>query len=109
MAGNPHSPILSLAVMGGVVATVQLYNDTAPSLQGLRSRPPNDPTGRQQLLDADLLVGTTVLIAGAFASWGVSSWVPLLALMIVFAVSSIWHHAVLNSPNHHTEGVTHVG
>jgi hypothetical protein len=106
---NTHNPILSLAVMGGVVATVQLYNDTAPSLQGLRSRPPNDTTGRQQLLDADLLVGSTVFVAGAFASWGVSSYVPFIALMMVFLITSYWHHAVLNSPNGHTTEVIHVG
>jgi len=95
--------IMALTVMGGILAVPSAYGSLGPSLQGLRSRDTSDVTGRQQLMDADIIVGGTAALAGTLTSLISHSWYPLVALFGTFLIVSAWHHIVLNSTNEHVE------
>lgn len=100
---NEKNPVLALAVTAGILSTAQIYGQYAPSLKELRTRDVGDTTGRQELMDADILVGSIAIVAGSFVSWAVHDIGPLIVLLFTFSVISYWHHMVLNSTNAHTE------
>lgn len=100
---NSPNATAAFAVMAGALAVTQAYAQVGPSLQDLRNRDIKDTTGRQHLLDTNILVGGIAFIAGGFASWATHSIVPLLALMAIYIFIVGWYTLVLNSPNDHVE------
>ena len=104
---NHHDPVTVLAVTAGMVAVTDMYVNFGPSLADLRSMEPDDVTGRQNLLDKNILIGATVFAAGAYASFMLRSWLPLIGLLAVFAFNAYWHQNVLASANEHVRKNEH--
>lgn len=87
---------LALTVAG--IATWQFlaaYNANAPSLAEVRDAPPNDPTVKRQLLDADLLVGGTALVLGTTVAVMTKDRTALTVLLVMFGSTSLLHHWIL--------------
>lgn len=94
-----ESPALFVGVLGlGFLQVVGLYESAAPKLKDTRGAPPGDISVRQQLLDADILIGGTTLIVAIAASVVMKSTWPIVFLFGGFVLVSSWHHMVLNSP-----------
>lgn len=74
------------------------YTNTAPSLADLRTALPDETALRQQLLDCDVLVGSTALLAGGAVGYMTRSMVPVILVALAFAVVSYYHHAALRGP-----------
>lgn len=74
------------------------YTSIAPKLSELRDSDSDSLSRRQQLLDADLLVGGIAILAGITASVLSRSFVPLVTALIGFGWLSYWHHAVQAAP-----------
>lgn len=86
------------AVVG--LAAYQLWdawNKNAPSLAELRAAGGHDLGTAQQLLDAEMTVGTLAGIIGLTFLALTGRWNVLLIMVLIFATLSLWHHAVLNS------------
>ena len=91
-----QSPAFMVGVLGlGTLQIVSLYTSTAPSLQELRDAEPGDDRARQQLMDANIIVGTTTLIIAAMAAAVLNSGWPLLLFVGGLGLVMLWHHLVL--------------
>jgi hypothetical protein len=77
---------------------VATYTHMAPTLGDLRTNHADDTEHRQRLLDADMCVGGTSLLAGIAATWISRSWVPIALVLGAFAWVSFYHHAALSGP-----------
>lgn len=98
IAANPG---LTVGVLGlGTIQVIGLYINTAPKLSDLRSQDPGNIVGRQDLLDADLLIGTSTALLAILASWVTHSPAPLLILLSGLGLVMYWYHSVLNAPSH---------
>lgn len=94
------SPSLFVGVLGlGFIQVVGLYESTGPDLATLRTKPQGDDAARQELLDADILVGFTTAVVAVSASFVMNSAWPMVWLFGGFCAVSAWHHLVLNSPS----------
>jgi hypothetical protein len=86
------------AIVGMAIWEIaKTYNNNAPSLSSLRNAP-FDTASRQQLLDADMMVGGLAFLAGVTGSWLAKSWIPLLVVVAAFAWMCCYHHMVLKGP-----------
>lgn len=74
------------------------YSKVAPKMSDLRAAGGQDVGAKQQLLDADCMVGGLALLAGGTASWLSKSWIPLLVVMVGFAWTSYYYHGVQSGP-----------
>lgn len=77
---------------------IQAWNNNAPDLGTMRRTEPGtvEHVGmKQQLIDADFLVGGLALILGV--AFGVVSrdMTALLVMLAIFGSVSLWYHAVL--------------
>lgn len=91
-----YEPTTATAVVG--LAAFQLWqawNSNAPSLAEVRAAEPGDVSVRQQLIDADLLVGGLAVIIGTAIAVMTKDATALLIMLIVFGSLSLWHHSVL--------------
>ena len=77
-----------------------VWNDTAPTLAQLRNAAPDDIIIRQQLVDADYSVGTLAVAVGLIITILTKDVTPLLVLLALFAILSVWSHQVLAAPSH---------
>lgn len=94
------SPSVFVGILGlGLIQVVGLYETSAPSLKELRQLPEGDITGEQALMDADLMIGSIVLIVSITAATVLDSFWPILFLFGGFLTVAGWHHLVLHSPN----------
>jgi hypothetical protein len=80
---------------------VSLFEATAPSLQDLRSEPEGSTKGRQELMDADIVVGGIVALVAVAATYATASVLPVIMFGGAFAIVSLWHHLVLNSAHNY--------
>lgn len=97
MAANLE-PTAAAAVVA--LATFQLWQSwqgTAPTLAGLREYSPNNITAKQQLMDADLTVGSLALIVGVAMAIYTRDLSILVLMVFSFGALSLWYHAVLAS------------
>lgn len=96
------SPSVFIGLLGfGALNVISLYTGTAPKLRDIRGRDSTEDAdvGRQQLLDADIIVGgAAALIAIASSAVLKSVW-PMVFLLGGFVLVSGWYHLVLNSPS----------
>lgn len=76
---------------------LQAWNNNAPSLATIRSAHRDDPTVRQQLYDADFMVGGIALILGISFAILTHDNTALIVMLLIFGVVSLWHHSVLNA------------
>ena len=95
-------PTAAAAVVA--LATFQLWQSwqgAAPRLSDLREFIPGDITAKQQLLDADLTVGSLALIVGVAMAIYTRDFSILILMIFSFGALSLWYHAVLASaPTH---------
>jgi len=88
----------SLAIAGFALWEMYAhYRDTAPKLCDLRDSSGDAVRPRQELLDADLLVGGLTFLAAGAASLLSKSWVPLALGSVGFGLVSLYYHQVLSS------------
>lgn len=71
------------------------WNATAPSLSEIRAAQPGDVKIRQQLIDADMTVGTQAAIIGLVISVLTHDPSAVFILLGVFGALSAWNHAIL--------------
>lgn len=91
-----YEPTAATAIVG--VAAFQLWqawNANAPTLADARKAEPGDTSVRQQLIDADLLVGGLAVIIGTVLAVMSRDVTALLIMLVVFGSLSLWHHSVL--------------
>lgn len=88
---------LGLTVVGiAGFQLLQAWNNNAPSLAECRSAPAGDPTTKQQLIDADILVGSAALILGVSVAYMTGDKTALAVMAALFGTTALWHHLVLN-------------
>lgn len=97
MKADPQTALGVSLLALGVIQVSEFYQHVAPSLQDVRAMEPGDDVGRQQLLDADIIVGTTVTVAAIAACLLTDSYIPFVALFGAFVVHSGWRHLILAS------------
>lgn len=71
------------------------YN--APALSAVRAAPADDITIRQQLMDADITVGSLAVIIGVAMAILTKDMTALIILMVVFGALSFFHHWVMDA------------
>lgn len=91
-------PSAAAAVIGVAVFELwEAYRSSAPSLAECRTAVPGDIRIRQQLMDADMTIGSLALIVGiAFAVMSKDTTV-LIILLAVFGIASLWRHSILSA------------
>jgi len=98
MATMPESVAIG-ALSLGVIETMRIYRETAPSLAEIRRAPPYDYVTRQLLLDADMLGLVMVLAIGGGGAFLTRKFYPLgLAVMALLMISG-YYRSVLRSTN----------
>lgn len=91
-----QSPGLMVGVLGlGMLQIVSLYQQTAPSLQELRAAPVGDDSARQQLMDANIIVGATVAVVTIMSAYFTGSVWPIVFFGGGLAMVALWHNLVL--------------
>jgi hypothetical protein len=96
LEGNPG---LTIGVLGlGSLQIVNMYMNAAPSLDTLRHRGQDDNRARQELLDADLLVGGLAAGILGLAYWTTGSVIPVLIIGGILTLTMGWYHLILASP-----------
>ena len=73
------------------------WGNNAPALSTVRSAPPGDITVRQQLMDADITVGSLAVIIGVAMAILTKDMTALIILMVVFGALSFFHHWVMDA------------
>ena len=73
------------------------YENNAPSLVECRAATPGDISIRQQLLDADLTVGTIAAVIGFTFVYVTKDLTVLWLMLITFAMLSYWRHSILDA------------
>lgn len=92
-----HEPQVAVAVVG--FATFELWKiwiDSAPSIADCRKSAPNDLAAKQQLYDADLVVGTLAVIIGTAYAVISKNATVLILLIVMFGALSFFHHYLMN-------------
>jgi hypothetical protein len=99
MAGLPQLEISAAqAVIGlGVISTLQMYREAAPSLRELRAAEPNDYTMSQLILDADIYGGIAVVLIGGTATVLTRQLFPMLLAAAGLFMVSYYYRSVLAS------------
>lgn len=87
----------------GVVETLKMYRETAPSLEQIRRADPNDYVTAQLILDADMLGIIVVLAIGGGAAILTGKTYPIILGFIALGMMSGYYRSVLRSTN---EGMT---
>lgn len=94
-----YEPAVAAAVVGAAGFQLwQAWNTNAPSLAQCRAASPVGEahlTVKQQLMDADLTVGSLALILGTTFALLAKDLTVLLIMVLIFGTLSLWHHQVL--------------
>jgi hypothetical protein len=91
-----YEPQAAAAVVGLAAFELwKVWGNTAPSLADVRSAPDFDTTVRQQLMDADITVGSLAIIIGVTLAILMKDATALIIMMIIFGSLSFFHHWVL--------------
>lgn len=83
-----------------VLATLNIYKDTAPSLAKIRRSEPGDYEARQLILDADVLGLIVVLALGGGGAMLIRKVYPLILAGAALLLMSAYYRSVLRSPYH---------
>lgn len=83
----------------GVVETLRIYRDTAPSLADIRRSDPNDYVMSQLILDADMLGAVMVIAIGGGAAYVTRKAFPLVLGAMALGMMSFYYRSVLRSTN----------
>lgn len=75
---------------------VNLWNQNAPSLAECRGADSDDATIRQQLYDADYLVGGLAITLGVTFAVLTKDATALYVMLVIFGALAMWFHSVLN-------------
>lgn len=84
----------------GAFQLAEVWHNSAPTLAELRNADPLETVVRQQLMDADYTVGTLAVAVGLIITLLTHDITPLLVLLALFGILSIWSHQVLAAPSH---------
>ena len=91
-------PQAAAAVVGlAAYELIRTWNDMAPSLTDVRKADKSDNLTRQQLLDADVVVGILALTIGAAFAVLAKDYSVLIILIVVYGTLSLLHHYLLNA------------
>ncbi len=74
------------------------YKDHAGSLSDARQALSSDLAAKQRLLDADVLTGGLVILAGGSLAYMTKSPAPLLLAIAGFVLIAGYYHGALNGP-----------
>jgi hypothetical protein len=74
----------------------KVWNDSAPSISECRKSNRNDLEIRQQLYDADMVVGTLAVIIGTAFAVISKNMTVLILLVVMFGALSFLHHFLMN-------------
>lgn len=93
-----YEPEVAAAVIGMAgFQLIQVWNANAPTLADMRNAQPDDVSMRQQLMDADFLVGGLALILGVSFAVAAKDYTALLVMLGIFGSLSLWYHMVLGA------------
>lgn len=73
------------------------YRECAPSLAELRASDPDDIVMRQQLLDADIMIGGIAVTLGVAFAVLSHDGTALAVMLVIFGLVSFWHRQVLTA------------
>lgn len=91
-----YEPQAAAAVVGLAAFELwKVWGNNAPSLSQVRAAPPGDDTIRQQLMDADITVGSLALIIGGTFAVLTRDMTALIIMLVMFGLLSFFHHWVL--------------
>ena len=76
---------------------LQAWNNNAPTLAEIRSAHPADDSVRQQLYDADFMVGGIAVVLGVAFALLTHDLTAMLVMLTIFGGVSLWHHSVFNA------------
>jgi hypothetical protein len=68
------------------------WNKTAPSLADCRGAAPGDVVVGQQLMDADVTVGSLAVLIGVIMAILSKNATALIIILVMFGGLSFWHH-----------------
>lgn len=95
---NKLEPTAAVAVIGfATFELIKLWNDSTPSLKESRNAGRDDVAIRQQVFDADVLVGTLSVIIGVAYAVLTKDMTALIILLVMFGALSFYHHYLLNA------------
>lgn len=79
------------------IEVLKMWQDSAPSLEDMRSAPDGDPAMRQRMLDANYLGAGLSLMIGGTVAWLSKSWIPLILSLGTLSFMAYWYKLVLRS------------
>lgn len=88
------------------IGIASLYRASSPPLDVLRARNPGDDSGRQALMDTDILCFGLAFFVGIMLYFVTHSLWPLNMLLLTIAIVSWWHHQILAGANWHVERIS---
>ena len=95
---NLSSPQVMVGLFGlGALQLAGLYEQTAPTLQEMRGMEPGNDVGRQQLLDANIIVGSFAVLLSLIAYHATGSVLPLVFFVGTVAMAASWRYMILYS------------
>lgn len=68
------------------------WNKTAPTLAECRGAGPGDVQVGQQLMDADVTVGSLAVLIGVIMAILTKNGTALIVILVMFGGLSFWHH-----------------
>lgn len=90
------SPNLIVGVFGlGAIQLASLYEATAPSLKEMRGSDPDSIIAKQQLLDANIIVGSFTLVLAGLAYYATKQVTPPLLFIGAVGGAMVWRYMVL--------------
>ena len=91
-----YEPQAAVAVVGLAAFELwKVWGSNAPSLAAVRAAPPGDDSIRQQLMDADITVGSLAVIIGVTFAILTKDMTALIIMLVMFGTLSFFHHWVL--------------
>lgn len=98
MRDYTHEAAIALVGMAGFQIW-NAWNENAPSLQECRKARPGDDTVRQQMLDAEITVGSLALVLGVVFAVLTKDITAMIIMLGIFAALAFLHHWILDSPS----------
>lgn len=93
-----YAPEVATAVIGlAGFELLKAWNNAAPSLAQMRECEPGNVTMKQQLIDADFMVGGLAVILGVSYALISHDVTALVVMLVIFGSVSFWYHSVLNA------------
>lgn len=96
MPSYSHEAAIALVGMAGFQIW-NAWNENAPSLQECRKAVPGDDSVRQQMLDAEITVGSLALALGVIFAILTKDITAMIIMLGIFAALAFLHHWILAS------------